>query len=384
MQATALLLTPIFLFCGCDIPKIENTTIYNQYTEEATSDLNVLITNLGKPFEQSYRSNNAKNPWDMIIYDGKLFIGSGDYDKNTGSCQVACYDLQSREFSLDTLPDEMITKFTILNKNLYAPGIDPTDSWDLGNYYVYSNGGWEVHRYIPNGIHTFSLAEFEGKIFAALGTEEGLYPVTCAELGQNNFHFVPFYKNGTASPVSNSAKDRVYDLFVLNDRLFAFKTSDECQVFLYQKNRFEYYDSWLYKITFPQVDFLKNLQDLGGFFSSVTHENIYYFTTGYLFKTTDGKNVEYLSLDGSQYVLDLYQNKKNLYALGVSKTENGDYISTVYSIDGKNVRCLFSIREKTFAISLAVSDNDYYFGFGYSAYDSQISGSIIKYTYNGD
>ena len=83
-------------------------------------------------------------------------------------------------------------------------------------------------------------------------------------------------------------------------------------------------------------------------------------------------------------MLDLYCDKGTLYALGIQETEDGNYISSVYSITNGESQLLFSLLESTFPISLAVSQNDFYLGFGYLINSPEISGTIIKYNCKGD
>ena len=49
---------------------------------------------LGIPSCERYPEGiRARNPWDMAIFGDKLYIGSGDYDKNSGPVDMWCYDM---------------------------------------------------------------------------------------------------------------------------------------------------------------------------------------------------------------------------------------------------------------------------------------------------
>ncbi len=72
------------------------------------------------------------------------------------------------EFETD---EEQISRFRILDGKLVVPGHDPTDSWEYGNWYRLEPGGWKKHRNIPGGIHCYDMIQFNGKMFAALGTK---------------------------------------------------------------------------------------------------------------------------------------------------------------------------------------------------------------------
>lgn len=381
MKKLLILLLSIILLFGCNT---DPPSISNKESEQVQHPVEETIISLGKPFEEQYSSQIAKNPWDMIIFENKLFIGSGDYDQNIGGCKIACYDLSSNTLRINTVPDEEINSFVVLNNRLTAPGIDPIDDWSLGNYYIYNAPNWETVRNIPNGIHNFTMIEHNSMIFTGLGTTEGKFPAMASQDGGNTFTQVHFYKDELLCAVTDSKSDRIYDFFILNDHLFAVKTANDCQIFLYNEEYFEYYDSWLYKAPFAEADYLHDIKKRGGFLASATYENTFYFTTGHLFKTRDGNNVEYISLNNVQYVIDLYFDNEVLYVLGISQCKDGSFLSSVYSIKNNESKFLFDIQRSTFPISLAVSGSDFYLGFGYTVYDPELSGAIIKYTYKAD
>lgn len=336
---------------------------------------------IGTPFSDCYDSISAQEPRDMIIFDNKLFIGSGDYDKNCGPAKIACYDLKTNEMSLFSVPDEQISNFSVINGRLTSPGIDPMDDWSLGNYYVYIDNKWEIKRNIPRGIHTFFMIEFENKIFAALGTDECHFPIVVSHNGGNSFYEVKFEKNGQTYPVFNSLNDRVYNMFVLNEKLYAVRFSGgEYEVFVYEYGVFQYVTAWMYDIVFPSFD---HFSPKSGFSASITHNGTYYFSTGYLFKTNDAKNIEYVELDG-RLVIDLYENNGILYALAIKENPDDSFTSAIYQITEKDFIFLFEVANNSYASSLAVENNNFYIGFGYNKIDPMQSGRIILYKYKGE
>lgn len=336
---------------------------------------------IGTPFSDCYDSIFAQTPWDMIIFDNKLFIGSGDYDKNCGPAKIACYDLKTNELSLYSVPDEQISNFSVINGRLTSPGIDPMDDWSLGNYYIYTENTWETKRNIPCGIHTFFMIEFENRIFAALGTDEGQFPVAVSHDGGNSFYEAKFEKNGQPFPVFDSFNDRVYNMFVLNEKLYAVRFSGgEYEVFVYEDGVFQYVTAWIYDIVFPSFD---HFSQKSGFYASVTHNGTYYFSTGFLFKTKDAKRIEYVELDG-RHVIDLYESDGILYALAIKENPDDSFTSEIYQITENRCIFLFEVTNDSYALSLAVENNNFYIGFGYNKTDPMQSGKIILYKYKGD
>ena len=57
-------------------------------------------TNIGAPMVDYFDGAReiSRNPWDMAVFDGKLYIGAGDYDKNTGPINLNAFDIKKREW----------------------------------------------------------------------------------------------------------------------------------------------------------------------------------------------------------------------------------------------------------------------------------------------
>ena len=137
-------------------------------------DPNADFAELGIMSDKKYGEETLANCcWDIKIWNGQVFRGAGDYDKNTGTAAVLAFDIATQTWqSYGTVPDQAIHSYEEIAGTLYAPGIDPTGGWELGNCYVLEDGKWKVRRNIPNGIHNFDMIEFDGKIFAGVGTED--------------------------------------------------------------------------------------------------------------------------------------------------------------------------------------------------------------------
>ena len=65
-------------------------------------------TELGIPSAAEYETGvRARSPWDMIVYDGALYVGSGDFDANAGPVPIYRYDPTSQTWSSGAaLPEE--------------------------------------------------------------------------------------------------------------------------------------------------------------------------------------------------------------------------------------------------------------------------------------
>lgn len=131
-------------------------------------DITSQVVILGNPFT---KSTFAKNVWDMQLYNGRIYLGSGDCGNNAGATPVIYYDSAANKFITQfTVSEEQIDIYKVLNGKLYIPGTDSTESWDFGNFYTLENDQWTKFRTIPNANHVWDMAYFNGQLYAATGT----------------------------------------------------------------------------------------------------------------------------------------------------------------------------------------------------------------------
>lgn len=123
----------------------------------------------------------ARNPWDLIVHAGKLYIGLGNASNdgpfpNAGPVPVQVYDPGRRRFIRETvLPDEEIRRFYRINDELLIPGTDPKQSWHWGNLYQRGEVGvWTQCRTLPRTIHAYALAQWDGHLVAATSITDAL------------------------------------------------------------------------------------------------------------------------------------------------------------------------------------------------------------------
>lgn len=360
---------------------INNNDISEEGSFDASEETSVLLNELieiDAPFNKHYINSEAKNAWDMIVFDNKLFVGSGDYDSNSGPSKIGCLDLTTKEWIISSVPDDEINRFVIINNTLVAPGVDPIEDWNLGNYYVYRENMWKVKRSIPNGIHNFCMLEYKGAIFCGLGVSEGNYPVAISKDGGESFDQVPFYKNDLPYVVNNSLLDRVYEMFILDDTLYALRgEKDNLELFTYNdlQCRFEYANNWTYKILWNDLDILMKR---GGWFSSAYCNGEYYFSTGFLYKVIDSNTIKYINLPPQTCVVDIYTFEDDLYVLGVKENREGEYTSSVYVVDEHGVNLQWEYTDSIYAISFAINKDSIYMALVYDASIPKKSGMIIK------
>lgn len=340
--------------------------------------------NLGAPLGDVYQLNErAKCPWDMIIYDGSLYIGGGDYGGNAGPVTVWQRSIADKSWSVSgSVPDEEINRFLVIDGELVITGTDPIDDWTLGNYYVMRDGEWSVKRVIPHAVHNFDMLSYNGQIFAAIGTEAGFFPVSVSDDGGESFSNVPFEKNGLIVNTSSYTKVRCYDLFLLGDNVYAaasFKRKNAkavYEIYRYDSGKFVFFADWTDQV------------EARSFSSNVIGAKAYvgdkiFFTTGYLYCTEDMSTVTPVDLNANEAVYDIYTEGEEVYILTAENTVKGRFNISVkrYSEGSESFETVFYFNLDTPPISLAVCGNDYYVGVGHPSSNSELNGSILHIKY---
>ncbi len=136
---------------------------------------------IADPHRARYPGNSllecfARSIWDLHTFEGRIYIGGGDSWNNTGATAVWSLedDGASPELRLETVvDDEQVALFRDDGDKLYVPGTDAIESWELGNFYVKQAGAWQKMRTVPNALHVWDLAPFQGKLYAFIGEERG-------------------------------------------------------------------------------------------------------------------------------------------------------------------------------------------------------------------
>lgn len=332
----------------------------------------VSYENLGIPLTDYYPDGIvARTPWDVEIYDGKLFVAGGDYDANSGPVPIYYYDISEGSwFNSGTVPDEQIEHFKIINGILMAPGCDPRDGWNLGNIYALQDGSWVTNRNIPGGIHQFDLIEFDGKIFVGLGVVPGQYPIAVSDDDGNAFHQITMYKDGqpidtTVPAGTTSVQIRVYDFFTLNGSLYAYYCmyvdgSFTLEIYQYRDDGFYYYSD--------MPNLLKTRRTTYRTFDEkAEYDGKVYFTTGKLYVTSDMKTVEKITLTENCAVTDIRMIENDLYAISATPNEDGSYRTSLWcrkSGDAEQFREIFFFDFPCPAQCFTYYNGTMYFGMG--------------------
>lgn len=372
-----LLLLVTLLYPGCEASPLAEPSGSDEplFREEAAPPLLFAEPeDLGVPLAPRYANDPAQRiamtPRDLILFRGNLYVGSGDWGGNLGPVEMYCYDTsQKRWIHSETLPDEEVNAFSVIENTLFTPGIDPRDDWSWGNLYFLEDGVWQTKRTIPGGIHCFDLAYLDGLLFAAVKTEgEALQVALSPDLGET-FTLLPLRKNG--APVTDV---RFYfDLLTIGENVYAI-----CDKELYRYNgtAFAYETSWEDTVKRKQYNAPKRMNL---FLAKAIVGETTYFTTGIFYACSSPNHLREIELPENAVAYDLYVYENNLYVLCNLLTEEG-YTVTVYRYLSEGDEF---IRETAFksaipAISFACDDTAFYFSLASNNTKHTDHGRILK------
>ncbi len=350
---------------------------------------NQQITNLSIPSINSYSSEffNARNPWDMVVDNGILYVGSGDYGINPGGAYIYGYDIASGKWIEPIKTEsEAVLKFFYVNGTLYTPGIDPIGNKDIGNYYLLENGKWIKKDNLPDAAHNYDITCFNGNMFYAIGTwkDADVSPVKMSEDNGVTFKDVPFLNNGINVILEEDVSYiRVYEFLELNNCLYAvtmvFNASGvrDYMIYKYTDGVFEYHSNLLttgIKNTHIWQDIIGGKAKIG---------DTYYFTTGNIYASKDMLSFEVINTPDNGLVTHLFTENENgkdvLYVLSVLEKEDKSCTSTIWKYKGNNeFTKIVDFTDSVGALSFVKYDNCFFVGLGRENSTNEKVGTILK------
>lgn len=337
------------------------------------------VKELGIPTERQFSLGAmARCPWDLTIFENKVFVGSGDYGLNTGPIVIWAYDMQSGKFvSTGDVRDETVSSFKIIGGKLTAPGIDPMGSWSVGSFYQYDDGKWKSYSKIPNGVHNFDIVEFGGKIYAGLGVEHVNSPIAVSNGVNDYFEFIYPYKNGEKidATTMDLLQYRCYDLFVINNELYAMicfakSSGSTLEIFKLNGDRFEYVSDASVLLT--QRQYGTNLID-----SKAVVGNVAYFVRGNLYSSTNLVDFNKIDLPNGGMATDLLVEGNALYVLSYTQEEDKCNV-VIYKMDGGAIEKVVDFDYSVRPLSFVKSGDTYYVGMGDRSSLNEKNGMILS------
>ncbi len=364
--------------------------------------INAVPVNLGNPGLARYTSNDetsnfARSVWDMQVFGGKVYFGSGDYDKNQNPAYIGCYDPKTDEAYIfdDKVDDEQVDRFAVIDGRLIVPGADPANNSVM--HYLYLNDAQNsfVNYYMNTDgrLHNFDITGFDGKIFMGSGTNGNVSAsaVAMSTDGGKSFSGVGMYYDGKLINGNTvGGFSRVYDFFELNGNLYALfihrSNTDGVNyngIYKYDSaaNRFNYYSpldtfeggrSYAYYGPNDQTGYLS----YGYCQADISVGGKLAICNGQLIITEDLKNYTEIKPFDDIVFTDLVYANDTLYALAMYQNSDGTFTNYVYkSTDLLNFTKVMQFDGATFMRSMEYIDGAFVFGAGTrrnssSSYDS--------------
>lgn len=162
----------------------------------------------------------------LKAFNGKIFMGLGDWNDNTGPVKILYYDTKSKKIvSTGTIADEAVETFHIIDNTLYTTGTDPKAAWGYGSYYQYNetDNKWEQHQNNNGWKHIFNIIKFDDKLFLCGSVNGKQTPIQYSEDNGNTFKYIYLYQDNTQLTIDGNL--RCYNLISFNNNLYAFVAS---------------------------------------------------------------------------------------------------------------------------------------------------------------
>lgn len=406
-------------------------TIFREETATSSAnDVTPQVKILGQPFLA--KGPYSANVWDMQVFNNKIYFGFGNSsnqgpETNAGPIPIIYYNPTNGDFvsenirrynyttrsydNVNIIDEEQINIYRVLNGKLYIPGHDSRESWAWGNYYVMDHNGWHKYRNIPNGVHVYDMAYFQGKLFAAIGSDKNINEEgTKAIVLMSEDNGITWGEIGSIPSVPRIFDCRVYTLFMFKNKLYAVNLlhpawiqsptggyySDITKILCFEQDSNGEIKTSIVDVhgskMIPGVEFDHNrfwsgimmvrvnvVNDKLLFIAGQNY-NDHQWLPGGLYMATDINNAQKISLPEQKALpMDIIVRGNIAYVLAYVKKSNNEYTNIVYkSGDLVSWSELFRFKTDTFARSFEELNGDFYFGLGcYTDYLPQSTGTIL-------
>lgn len=104
---------------------------------------------------------------------GKLFFFDSPVPASADGGDVHIWDFEARKARrVLQVQEQGVMTLREIAGNLYIPGPDAMESWDLGNFYLSRDSGetWQKVRTIPVGVHIWDMCSWRGKLYVSTGS----------------------------------------------------------------------------------------------------------------------------------------------------------------------------------------------------------------------
>ena len=398
----------------------------------SVGDVTDELIDMGKIYEgfwsddEGYEYTIARNPFDMVTYNGKIFVSAGNYNVNLGPVNIRYITRENEKAkSSSALSTEQTDRFYKFDDSLFCLATDP-QAWLTGEFYQLNpeKNKWITRNQLLQNIHLYDMAKHNGQYFFC-GSNVSYDNPDGAEFSKGSvFRFdgeslqtstksqyidVPFvYKDGTVIDYSGkNGVPRVFEFCEYNGELYAFyydavldknkelypqyfgdyKTVDGLYKYNDEKKQFEYIES-NFKYAYLSGGYTKDHESVMRDFQ---WQDDYVIVNNYLFLTNDFKNYEKIAVNNNEnyFVRDCLVIGDKMYYLVNEKGENGHYRNAVYETqDFENWREILNFDTYGFVRSFEFCDGMFAFAIGTSVDDAKSNamgskecGRVFKYLY---
>ena len=328
------------------------------------------------PAYEYYSHIPSRSIKELKAYDGKIFMGIGDWTANTGPVKIIYYDTTDGKIKTSgTIPDEAVESFNIIDGTLYTTGTDPKNGWGYGSYYVYNeeNNNWEQHELNNGWIHVFDIEKINNKLFMCGSTtaESKRTPVQVSYDNGETFQDVVIMKNGAQLPYDNAL--RFYGLEKFNNTLYAYTYSsvgDYAYNGIYQydeaNNQFNFVRSLRPRSLEYGLDESVRYNYLHFKNNTVFNNSFIYVSGSYLYVLKDFFNYTKIEPINNDVVQDAVVHDDTLYALYYTYNEDKSFTTRIYSTkDLSTFDLVYEFVIDSFPFSIEYYDNSLYIGTNY-------------------
>lgn len=366
----------------------------------AANDVTNHLEFLGNPAASHYPSDAewryARNPWDLQVFDGKLYIGTGNSSNAkpasnaasaTGPIPIFVFNPDTDEFFIEGhVSDEQIEIFRVIDHDLYIPGHDPARGRsEHAAFYRRHGGRWDyVSTGIPS-IHNYDIAKDGDRWWVA--KDQLAYSDDGMSWSDHGFVHLPL--------------GRVYRLFKLNGKLLASgyitafnNVSLEGFVRLDGKN-YTFLNSNIFFPIFPtisanqylfysirrEVNFENHLIYIGG-----TSYNDHQWLPFALYTASSEHDARMIELSDGREPWDIIVKNGACYVLtsipvDVTSEPRAYIVSILRSVDLNSWDEVLRFSADTYARSFEMIDDDFYVALGSNTdYLPESTGNIYRIT----
>lgn len=107
----------------------------------------------------SETTGDAQRVKSLTPFNGRLYVGYGDWERNTGPCDVISVGPDKTvQTHLSDVPTEALEKYVVGDGALFAPSIDPSWYFGPGGLTTNYGGTWRTIDIRPDMVHTLGFA----------------------------------------------------------------------------------------------------------------------------------------------------------------------------------------------------------------------------------